>query len=130
MSDNADALAALDAVIEAARNLQHAPEALAKAIAPELRKEIEGNIAAGRDPEGNAWPKTKAGEKPLKNAAKALAVRTSGATVIAEITGPEALHHLGLARGHVQRRILPRQVTPGVARAAEVALQALAPREK
>lgn len=118
MADNDAALATLDAMIERAKSLEIAPQEVAKAVAPALRAELEANIAAGRDPSGAPWKETKSGEKPLKNAAKALDVRVSGAVVIAEVSGPEALHHLGLAKGHVMRRILPRAVTQGIADAA------------
>jgi hypothetical protein len=63
-------------------------------------------------PDGTPWQKTKAGEQPLQNAAKALTVVAVGNTVVATLRGPEALHHLGAVKGHIRRQILPTRAIP------------------
>jgi hypothetical protein len=84
-----------------------APEAIAAAVAPELKREIDSNIAAGRGPDGQPWQLTQVGKVPLRNAAKHVTVEASGGTVIATVDGAPALHHSGEARGRIKRLILP-----------------------
>ena len=81
-------------------------------VATALKLELEGQIARGEGPDGTPWEKTKDGKVPLQNAAKALTVTASGRAVIAELKGPEALHHLGAAKGKIKRQILPTRAMP------------------
>lgn len=103
----ADGHAALDAQIRRLRELENLVPDAAPAVANTLDKEIRHQIARGVGPDGQRWKPTKKGERPLQNAAKALTVRPVGNVVLATLEGPEALHHLGRARGGVRREILP-----------------------
>lgn len=105
MAQGPEVLSALAAKL---RGLGHVAEELAAVGAPALRKELEANIAAGKGPDGEPWKPTLQGKQPLQHAAKALTVDAVGTAIVATLTGPEALHDIGAARGHVQRRILPK----------------------
>ena len=83
------------------------PTQVAPAVADALKDQITANISAGVDPSGKPWPLTQTGQVPLKNAAASLTVKAVGSVVLAKLTGPTALHHLGIARGHIRRQILP-----------------------
>lgn len=98
--------------IEQINSLVDAPQAIAPVVATKLRAEIEGNIAAGRGPDGTPWQPTKAGKRPLQNAAKALTVVAQGTVIVAAIVGPEALHHWGAVTGGIKRQILPTRDIP------------------
>jgi hypothetical protein len=109
-----DAKEALQAWVEKIRGLSDT-SGFAEIAADELQKDIEENIELGLSPDGTPWQKTKAGEQPLQNAAKALTVSVVGNTVVATLRGPEALHHLGAAKGHIRRQILPTRAIPASA---------------
>jgi hypothetical protein len=117
--DNSAANAALTKQIATLRAL---PQRLRDEAIPEVAKtfeaEMRGNITAGRAPDGTPWQKTAEGEQPLKNAGKALTVKVIGTVVLARITGPEALHHLGQAAGKIRRQILPTKNIPDTMTAA------------
>lgn len=106
--DNSSANAQLTAMIAKLRAL---PRALtteaAPAVAEVLDTEIRAQIARGQDPDGQPWQPTQTGAQPLRNAGKALTVKAIGNVVLARITGPEALHHMGRVAGGVVRQILP-----------------------
>lgn len=82
-------------------------------VARELKAVLTENIAAQRGPDGVPWPATKDGAPALAHAADALTVQVVGGTVLCTLTGPEARHHLGIARGRVKRQILPTKGIPG-----------------
>lgn len=103
---NAAGFAALDAMIDRVRRVPELVREAAPEVAAEVERELVANIAAGRAPDGTAWEPTKEGGRPLANAAKALSVRAVGSVVLMTVSGPEAKHHLGLARGKVKRRII------------------------
>jgi len=110
----------LDAALAKVRALPNLVRDVVPAAAEALDAELRANIAAGRGPDGEAWQLTQAGKQPLQHAGKALTVLPSGGVVVARVTGPEALHHLGGARGGIARRILPsRGVPAGVQRALQ-----------
>jgi hypothetical protein len=116
--DNGQAFQALDAMIAKIKAVGLIPTEVAPQIADALHSILDANIAAGVGPDGKPWPLTKKGEKPLKNASAALTVRAVGSVVLAKLTGPTALHHLGIARGHIRRQILPSSRVPGPMTAA------------
>ena len=113
MADNSAANEALTQQITLMRAL---PEKLRAAAVPEVARildtTIRANISAGTDPDGVPWQKTAAGATPLRNAGKALTTKVLGTVVLARITGPEALHHLGQAAGKIRRQILPTKRIP------------------
>jgi len=63
-----------------------------------VKAKIDENIAAGRAPDGNAWPATKDGSKPLANAARAVSSSASGSVLLVTLRGPEVWHNFGTAR--------------------------------
>ncbi len=92
------------------------PREAAKALDAEVRK----TIAAGTDPDGNAWPLTKEGAVPLRNAGSELRTTALGKRIVQSITGHHALHHLGRATGSIRRVIIPVRRLP---KAAVIAFQ-------
>lgn len=123
--DNADAFSALDAQIARVQSLETAPQEIAKEGAKELDAIIRANILKGQAPDGTAWSPTKSGEPALRGAGKALSTTAQGTVIVASLEGPEALHHLGFAKGGVKRQILPTRALPG---AMVQALKAVADR--
>lgn len=97
----------LQKIIDGLHQLGKVPERTAAAAAPELRSEIESQIAAGVGPDGAKWEPTKEGKAPLRNAGKALRVVAIGSRIVASLTGPEALHDMGAVKGGKRRKILP-----------------------
>lgn len=115
MSDNAAGFAALDDMIARVRKLPELVERAAPDIAHALEQELEQQVSRGQDPEGRAWQARQDGGQPLRYAGKSLAVVAVGKTVYARLRGVEARHHLGRARGGIERQILPRKLTPRIA---------------
>ena len=105
-------LEALDEAIAKIRELGIIAEKIAPIVARELQGVIAENIAAGRTADGEPWLLTKKGEQPLRGAAKAVEASASGSRVVLTVSGPEALHHLGRAKGGIAREILPRKTLP------------------
>jgi hypothetical protein len=105
-------LAELDAQIARLRELPSLAREAAPDAAHAVERVIERQIQAATDPAGKAWEPTQDGRTPLRTADKALAVVAIGPTVFARLKGHIARHHLGRARGGVQRQILPTQGLP------------------
>lgn len=111
-TSNDAAFAALQAQI---RRLERLPVAITEAapeVADALHVELDAQIAAGTDPDGTPWQPTLAGKRPLQNASASLTVRAIGNVILAKLTGPTALHHMGQARGGVRRQVLPSSKMP------------------
>ncbi len=87
-------------------------EDAAPEVAEAVRSEIEKTIAAGTTADGQAWQPTQKGKTPLRNASKALRVAAVGSSIVVKISGPEARHHLGRAKGGIQRPIIPNEGIP------------------
>jgi hypothetical protein len=116
--------AGLRAMIKKLNSLPGLPERAAPDIADACAKEIRAQIARGEGPDGEKWKPTKEGNAPLRNAAKALSVRAIGSAIVMKLTGVEALHHLGGAKGGIARRILPvRRVNESLTRAIDRVLR-------
>lgn len=104
---NEAAYKALDAEIQRIRSLGRIGEELAPEAAKALDAEIRKDVAAGKDPSGNAWQPTKDGKRPLANAAKSVATTAIGSVVLVTLSGVEARHHLGAVKGKIKRQIIP-----------------------
>ena len=92
-----------------AAKLREAPKALTRAM-PELRRTFDEYLtecfARGVDPDGQAWPKTKAGKTPeLSGSQRDVTVK--GHTIIVRMRWYDALHSRGIAKGGVMRRLIP-----------------------
>ncbi len=108
-------LAELDDMIARVRRLPELGTRAAPDVARVLEAELHRSIAAGESPEGKPWQLTKDGRVPLTGAAKALGVAAVGATIYVRLTGPEARHHLGRARGGIERQVIPTELSPRMA---------------
>ena len=101
------------------RSLVGIEESIAPKVMDAVKEAIGKNTAAQQNPDGSSWPPTKSGRPALVNAAKNLTYKISvgpDATIILVILGvPEALHHVGNAKGYqsagIRRRILPESDT-------------------
>lgn len=111
-ADNSAALQTMDRLIAVLRRTPETLEAAMPLLADELRRELEEQIQRGEAPDGTPWPQTKEGKQALRNAAAALTVDALGFRVVAQITGPTALHHMGRSRGGIVRQILPSRRMP------------------
>jgi len=125
--------AARERLAQLAKDLRALPRAMALEAAPvgaqKLDAVLRANISAGVAPDGSAWPLRLDGGKALQNAGDELEVKAEGTVILARISGPYALHHLGKARGHVQRRIIPTKFAPQpVVQAVEETLAEVMPR--
>ena len=84
---------------------------LVKSVLPEVAAEchavIAENVAAQVGPDGTPWTPGAKGEPVLKNAAAAVTAKAIGNVVLLRVDGPEARHHLGIARGRIKRPIIP-----------------------
>lgn len=97
--------AEIDRWIENIRSLPQMVNAAAPAVGEMLLAEFQRTANAGTTPEGEPWPPTKAGGKPLKNAAGALQLSVQGNVVIIKLTDHHVFHQFGA--GVRARRMLP-----------------------
>jgi hypothetical protein len=108
MANNSAGFAALDAHIARLRALgSDFVRKSAPAIATAAEAETKTQLASGQSPSGKAWQPTKEGRRPLPNAGRTLTVRAIGTVILWKVTGHEALHNEGRAKGKVTRRMLP-----------------------
>jgi len=105
-------VAELDDMIARLRALGRAARTAVPEIARECKSIVAENIRAQRGPDGEAWPRAKDGAPVLEGAADALSAQGVNGAALLTLSGPEARHHLGIARGRVQRRILPTKGIP------------------
>jgi hypothetical protein len=113
----------MDALLDSLARVGGLVDDAAPAVAQGLARAIRQQVAAGTDPDGKPWPRTKDGDQALQDAAKNLRVVNVGATVFARLTQHVARHNNGTARGGVQRQILPASGVPApYARAIKAAL--------
>lgn len=103
---------ALDAMIASVRRMEALVADSMPALTAAVRAEAERTIAAGTTAYGQKWQDTKRGERPLRNAAKALSVMSVNKTIYITLHGPEARHHLGRVKGGLKRAIIPERGLP------------------
>lgn len=99
--------ATLDSYIHRLRTLPGLARRAAPDCAEAFERELQRQIRAGTTPDGESWEPRQDGGKALETAAKALTVVAAGPRVVARLRGHIARHHLGRAKGGVQRQILP-----------------------
>jgi hypothetical protein len=134
MSGNNNAgFAALDKMLA---TLRAVPQ-LAQTAAPDCARAVAGAIGeqveVGTDPYGKQWKPTQDGKAPLRNAAGAVSVIANGSRLVIEVSGVEALHHSGAARGYhggstrlggFRREIIPkREIPPRMRGVLRIALE-------
>lgn len=118
-------MSTLDDMIARLRELPDLAERVADDIAAVIDEELQRTIAAGTTPEGKPWERTKQGKQPLQYAGRpgTLNVASVGRVIYVRLTGPEARHHTGRARGQVRRQIIPRgQLPPAIAAKVEAVI--------
>lgn len=103
----------LDQHIARIREVPGALPRIAQQVASALELEIAANIAAGRGPDGQPWPPTADGRRPLAGALSAITVRPEGTTIVITVNGVEARHHLGAVKGKLARPLIPTGEIPG-----------------
>lgn len=108
----ANGLAQLDAHIARVESFPRVLKRAAPEVAEVVEAELLRQIAAGTTPDGQAWQAREDGGKPLATAGKSLAVVAIGTRVFARLRGHIARHHRGIARGSIQRQILPGSQLP------------------
>lgn len=114
----------LDDMIDKLRSLPELGKRAAPDVAVAVRESILETIRAGTDAEGKAWePRKEDGGKPLVGAASAVKVAATGSRIFARVTGPEARHHLGRAKGGVRRGIIPTRLTPDLTERVRTVLE-------
>jgi hypothetical protein len=98
----------LQKLIRAVRAVGKLDEVAAPRVAEALGAEIKRTVAAGTDPYGVPWePRKSDGGRPLVHGDKTLQAQTIGSLVIVTVTGEDARHSLGWARGGLVREIMP-----------------------
>ncbi len=102
----------LDKMIAQLRAIPDLVEKVLPEVAAECHKVIAENVAAQRGPDGTPWPKGKDGHPVLVNAADAVTASAIGNVILIRVSGPEARHHLGIAKGKVKREIIPTRKIP------------------
>ena len=103
----------LNSMIETLRQLPQLARVAAPAVAEAMEREAQRTIASGTTAYGVPWKRTQKGNKvPMRDAASALKVAAVGTTIYMRLLGVEARHHRGIARGGVERNVLPINTIP------------------
>lgn len=110
----ADGVRQLGGIIRRVELLGGMAERLAPRVGEALRRETDAAVAGQRGPDGTPWPPTQSGRPALQGAARKTQVTVSGTTVSITLTGPEAMHNRGRARGGVRRQVIPSAVPASV----------------
>lgn len=94
------------------------------AIGIALGQELRRTISAGEAPDGKPWRLTQGGDVPLTDAMSAVKIHTRDTRVTVVVSGPEAWHNSGFARGGIRRRVIPgeRRLPPAYAQAMSRAI--------
>jgi hypothetical protein len=103
--------AVLDEWIAKLRSFSGFVEGAAPELAEAMRQQFERQVNAGTAPDGTPWKLTKEGDRPLKRAMSALAIRAVGTVILATLTGHHAIHHYGTKKDPT-RQVLPTSGMP------------------
>lgn len=115
----------LDNWIAKIRQLPKMADAVAPKAAEALLESTRAAIAAQRSPDGQAWAPAHDGRQMLMRAIGQLEASASRGVIILRLTGKNAVrHHLGVARGRIQRQIIPTKAEASVLDAVRDAAQA------
>ncbi len=122
MDNNAHSYAKLDEFLDQLRKSEELNSDAAADVATALKGQISDNISLEVDPYGHPWPPTKNGKPALQRAMKAISVTAEGTVINFEVTGVEARHHTGSAKGYhggskalggYRRALIPFSKLPG-----------------
>jgi hypothetical protein len=100
MADNASSFARLDEFLDKMRASASLDKDAAADVCVALRKATSANIRAQRDPYGHAWRLSLNTDSILEDAMSAISITSEGTKIRFEVTGPEAMHHVGSAKGY------------------------------
>ncbi|HSC88274.1 MAG TPA: hypothetical protein VLC09_13420 [Polyangiaceae bacterium] len=103
----ADPFEMLDGLIAKCRSVGEIGKAAAPEIADAFEVDLRRQVAAGTDPNGNAWKPTRDGEQALQDAAQSVGVAPVGSSVVIRVWGPTARHHRGRGKGGIRRQVIP-----------------------
>lgn len=81
------------------------------AAAAHVEAFMRGQLAKGQTPEGEPWPQTKKGKKPLQGAPNAYMQTVVGRSIVMKVLGRYAHHHFGSGYSP-ERRQLPKGRMP------------------
>ena len=105
---------ALDALADLSARLRAVPGVLERVV-PLLANDVDSYLrecaAAGIDPDGTPWPKTELGRKAQITGTK-IKTGVIGSRIYVRVTGHDAMHSTGTARGQKVRGLLPRGPIP------------------
>lgn len=111
MADNASAMATVDRMLQAIRDLEGFPDEAVAVIERAGTTAIRADLEAGRDPgTGAPWAPTKDGQRAMKGAASALQVKRAGTRITWSVGAPYVFHHVGV-RGAPPRHVVPDKVS-------------------
>lgn len=96
----------LDTFIANVKKLDNLATETAKEAAPLVQTAIRKTAAAGTTPDGVPWPKKKDGSRALEHAADHVTSVASGHTIVATLTGPDAIHNFGTEKDP-KRQVIP-----------------------
>lgn len=97
-------------MIQSLRDLENFAQEVVPECAAAIRAVVSESIAQGEDPYGKAWKtRKKDGAQALQGASQPskLGVAAVGKSIVLRVRGFELMHHLGVGRGRVQRKIIP-----------------------
>jgi hypothetical protein len=112
MTNNAQAFATIDAMIDALRATPAAVRRAPKELVPVVQKFVQGAATAGHGLDGAAWaPRVKDGQRALQNIMKYVKVTAEGAIVWVRLRGGPVFAQFGTHR-EVKRPLLPTSGLP------------------
>ena len=82
-------------------------ESSAPDVAEIVLQHLTDTASSGNDPYGQPWQLRKDGQKPLTGVGKHIVSVAIGSRVRVVTRGFSSLHHHGVARGRITRRVLP-----------------------
>jgi hypothetical protein len=100
--------AELQGMLDVLKTIPEIARKSAPDVADVVRDYLKGTASAGTSPIGQPWlPRKADGKRALADAADAIRVGAVGTSIVVILSGPEALHHRGGAKGGVRRQIIP-----------------------
>jgi hypothetical protein len=122
VSSNASGFVALDAFCDKLRSCATLDHDAAEEVAEALEAKTRSNIAEQRDPYGHLWRPSSDENPMLVNAMGAISIDAVGTKITFHVSGVEARHHVGSARGYhggsaglggFRRSLIPFSKLPG-----------------
>jgi len=113
MSDNAAAMAEMQRWVAKIRSLPNFARQVAPLVAEKLHENLSANLTAQQAPSGAPWKPAKDGRTMFQSAPGKLQTKASGTVIEAKIKDRVLFrHHAGIARGRIERQMLPSKTVP------------------